>query len=203
MIDILNEIWKDIKEYEGLYQISNLGKIKSLERISQHKTCYGGLYKVKEKMLIPVEIKEYKTVKLCKNGILKRFYLHRLVAETFIPNPLNKPEVNHKDGNKSNNIVENLEWMTHQENCKHRDDTGLRKAPKGIKHYLYGKHIIINKSSQRKVCQYDLNKNFIREWESIAQAQRKLKINNVGYVCQGKRNKAGGYIWKYKEGNNE
>ena len=106
------EIWKDIKDYEGLYQVSNLGRVKSLDRIVKDTT------KDRTQTLKGREIKTtdngngYKLVCLTKNSIRKNKYVHRLVAETFIPNPDNLKEVNHKDLNKNNNSVCNLEWVS-------------------------------------------------------------------------------------------
>ena len=141
----MKEEWRDIKGYEGLYQVSNLGKVKRLTNYVKNNGVYGKTkkIKIKDRILTPINFVGYKAVKLCKNGIEKRYYLHRLIAETFIDNLENKSEVNHIDGNKSNNIIKNLEWVTHQENCKHRDNNKLRKAPSGEQHYLYGKHIKI------------------------------------------------------------
>lgn len=112
-----NEIWRDIEGYEGLYQVSNLGRVKSLE-----KQC--GVQIQKEKILKPGLVKGgYYRVGLTKNGIRKSKLVHRLVAETFIPINLT---VNHKDGNKSNNTVDNLEWTTQKENNIHAYQTGLK-----------------------------------------------------------------------------
>ena len=101
----MKEIWKDIKGYEGIYQVSNFGRIKSsyTKRILK-----GGKNKA-----------GYLLVGLYKQGVLSRKSIHRLVAEAFIPNPDNKPEVNHIDENKTNNMVSNLEWMTAKENINH------------------------------------------------------------------------------------
>lgn len=116
-----NEIWKDIFGYEGLYQASTFGRIKSLAR--------SGTY---ERILIPViDNHGYYHITLSKNGIVQRFFIHQLIAKTFIPNSLNLPQVNHKDGNKQNNKAENLEWCTLQENITHSIETGLKPDDKG------------------------------------------------------------------------
>lgn len=192
----MREAFKDIIGYEGSYQVSNLGKIKSLK--------YG-----KERILIPLNDNYgYLMINLSKNGIQRTRRIHRLVAEAFIPNPNNLPEVNHKNGNKTQNVVNlddlygettNLEWATHQKNCKHRDGNGLRKAPSGKNHYLYGKQVCPEKH-KRKVKQYDLQGNFIKTWERINDAQRELHIRqgNIISCCKGKRKTAGGYVWKYE-----
>lgn len=112
------EIWKDIKGYEGVYKISNLGKINSLPR--KHS---------KGKILNPAKNNRgYLRVALCFEGKARYDSIHRLVAETFIPNPKNLTEVNHKDGNKLNNTVENLEWTTRTQNQIHAYRIGLRKT---------------------------------------------------------------------------
>ncbi|HJX49856.1 MAG TPA: NUMOD4 domain-containing protein [Candidatus Nanoarchaeia archaeon] len=121
----MKEIWKDIKGYEGLYLVSNLGRIKSLER-----TIYNGriYYNRKEKILkIQMDSRKYYClIFLYKMNIKKVFLIHRLVAHAFISNPKNKPEINHKDGNKQNNKSNNLEWSTSSENKIHAFKTGLR-----------------------------------------------------------------------------
>ena len=109
------EIWKDIKGYEGLYQISNTGKVKSLKRIMKSRKCEEIIRKPSK---LP---KGYLRVSLCKNGEIKYYSIHRLVAEEFIPNENNYPCVNHKDCNTSNNNVENLEWMTYEENNSYKN----------------------------------------------------------------------------------
>lgn len=113
----MEEIWKDIDGYDGAYQVSNLGRVKS--------------FKCKEpRILKPWSAAGYLQVELWSNGIGKRFKVSRLVAFAFIPNPENKPEVNHVDRNKLNNCVENLEWATRLENQRHAIVTGLRKTNK-------------------------------------------------------------------------
>lgn len=125
-----NEIWKDIEGYEGLYQVSTYGNIKSLPKVRRNGT---GTYIQKEKLLKPSNTSTgYKKVELCKDGKRKSFKVHRLVAIAFIPNPDNKPEVNHIDGNKINNNIDNLEWVTSSENSVHAYETGLNSNKKDL-----------------------------------------------------------------------
>ena len=117
------EIWKDIKGYEGKYQVSTLGHVKSLVMWA------GDKYVRKDKILRAVLYKNgYLYVSLSKDGKVKRFKVNRLVAETFIENPYNLPITNHKNGDKTDNTVGNLEWTSYSENLKHAYKTGLRKS---------------------------------------------------------------------------
>lgn len=182
----MEEIWKDIKGYEGLYQISDLGRVKSLER--KRECGYGKQCLVKCKVLkFNVGKNGYLYVNLSKNGCEKHYYVHRLVAKHFIPNPNNYNEINHKDENKSNNFVKNLEWCTHKENMNY----GSLKNK-----------IIQTKTKQlgKPINQYDLNNNLIKGWESSHQIERVLKIphQNIIRCCKNKVKTAGGYKWKYK-----
>ena len=117
----LVEEWRDIEGYEGLYQVSNLGKIKSF---------HYGTSRINK---IQLTKKGYAYTHLYKNGKSKRYFVHVLVAKAFIPNPKNKPQVNHIDANKSNNRVENLEWVTPEENMQHAYEKGLVKI--GSEHH--------------------------------------------------------------------
>ena len=111
---VMKEIWKDIKNFEGLYQISNLGNVKSLERKIKSRKC-------EEIIKVPsLAGKGYYRLPLCKNGKIKYYYIHRLVAETFINNTDNKPTVDHIDRNKLNNCVSNLRWATYKEQRDNR-----------------------------------------------------------------------------------
>ena len=125
-------MWLPIKGYEGIYEVSNDGQVKSLER----ETWYGyGYMTHKERILKATPGKSgYVILTLSYNGARKKQLLHRILAETFIPNPKGLPHVNHIDGNKSNNSLDNLEWCTHSENIQHSFDTGL--SPRGEGHGL-------------------------------------------------------------------
>lgn len=171
------EIWKNIKNYEGLYQVSNIGRIKSFKR--------------NESIMQPNDNgKGYLQVGLSKNGKRSYFKIHRLVAEAFIPNPYSKPEVNHIDGNKQNNTVENLEWCTTKENCQHRQKTGL------------GNIEAATKAKYKIVLKYDLKTGkILEEFESAKAAALSLGSNrsdNIARVCRGERNSFKGFGFKYK-----
>ena len=124
------EQWKDIPGYEGWYQVSNLGRIRSVPRILPHKTKGGAISNQhwSGKILRPTIIGSgYEMVVLTKHRTPTYPTVHRLVATVFVPNPENKPVVNHIDGNKSNNVATNLEWVTSSENNYHAYATGLKK----------------------------------------------------------------------------
>ena len=156
MIEI--EEFRDIPGYEGLYEVSNLGRVRRNGKILKpSKNNWGYLY-----------------LDLYKNGIVRKFLIHRLVAQSFIPNPSNFPQVNHKDEDKTNNCVDNLEWCDNKYN--------------------------INYSQAKPVLQYDLLGNFIREWPSITKVEEETGIwqTHISKCCLGLRHTAGGYLWKYK-----
>lgn len=124
------EIWKDIEGYEEFYQVSNLGRVKSIERLVDHPK--GGKRIVRERFLaVKTNKRGYLYSSLSKNGIVTNQFNHRLVAFAFISNPENKPEVNHKNGIKTDNYLENLEWCNRSENEVHARKIGLKKTKKG------------------------------------------------------------------------
>ena len=190
------EIWKDIKGYEGLYQVSDLGRVKSLERSANNNRV------LKERMLKQAKTRKgYLRVKLYKEGSKKTVSVHRLVAEAFIPNPNNLPEVNHKKGIKTDNRASELEWNTTKENIQHAYKTGLCKVTD--KHRQHGKELgeKYGKFNSKKVIQCDKQGNFIKEWDSMTDVERELKIHcpNISKCCKGILKTTGGYIWKYAD----
>lgn len=159
------EIWKDVKGYEGIYQVSNLARVKSLSRIIEnfgvHKNILTKEIILKQSLSGSINF-QYYTVRLTSNSISKSYKVHRLVAINFIANPLNKPQVNHIDGNKFNNHVENLEWCTQNENMQHAYDTGLKKK-------MFG--------SKNGASKFVLNFETGIYYESIKDAARSININ--------------------------
>ena len=169
----MKEIWKDIPGYKG-YQISNFGNVRSLPRNTNNQYNKGLIKK-------PNIHHGYCRMQLISDGVKKWFFVHRLVAEEFIPNPNNLPQVNHIDGNKQNNNVNNLEWCSSQENINHALKNNLFKAT--------------------RVIQYDKQRNYIKTWDSIIKASRTLNIhkNGIQDCCKGRKKTAGGYIWRYAD----
>lgn len=176
----MTENWKDVAGYEGLYQISNLGHVRSL--------WFG-----KVRILKLLDNGDgYLRVRLYRNEKARRLYVHRLVAEAFISNPLNLPVINHKDENPKNNAVDNLEWCTQKYNINY----GTCRTKISAK--LKGRYI--NGPLAKAVLQYDKSGNLIKEWPSTIEVQRQTGFaqSSISECCQGKRKSAYGYIWHYK-----
>lgn len=182
MIMSEEEIWKDIKGYEDKYQVSNLGRIKSL------KDNKG---KSREIFLKFANNKQgYPFVNLYKDNKVKLYRVHRLVAEAFIPNPENLPQVNHINGKKTDNRVDNLEWCTQKENIGKAWKFGLCKS-----------NLIGNVNKRKKVAQIDLQNNVIKIWNSVTEASKTLNINatSIAKCARGEKhyNIVSGFKWKY------
>ena len=178
MTDI--EIWKDIKDYEGLSQVSNLGRVKSLGNGRTYKTSrIRKLYKNKY---------GYLQVQLCKDGKRKWFRVNRLVATAFLDNPEGKTEVNHIDEDKTNNRVDNLKWEWHKDNINH-----------GTRNERVSKAMTNGKLS-KPVLQLSLSGDLIREWPSVAECGRNgFNIGHVAACCRGEEKTHKGFRWMYKE----
>ena len=186
------EIWKDVENYEGLYQVSNLGRVRSLERDIY---CQNGTFHqhLKEKMLVPVlDRYGYQFVGLYKNGKRKKITVHRLVAEAFLPNLENKPQVNHKDENPLNNCVDNLEWRTSKYNINY--GTRTARQIQNRRSYKLGD----NPRAKSVFC-VELNKTF----DCAQRAQEELGIDRkcIGKACTGKQKTAGKFHWRYVDEN--
>lgn len=177
------EEWKDIKGYEGLYQVSNLGRVRGLDRIVNGK---GNKPHFKKGRILAQRVRskkyQYLSVNLSKDDKLITYALHRLVAIAFIPNPENKPQVNHIDENRLNNCVDNLEWVTNYENMHHNS---LIQN--------------INKPAKKAVVAYDKDGNIVMEFESIAEVKKHgFSASAVSQNISGKIKTSGGYVWKLK-----
>ena len=165
------EVWKDVVGYEGLYQVSNLGRVKSLK--------YG-----KERILKSANIgRGYLKVNLWRNREQKQYLVHRLVGQSFIPNPNNLPEINHRDEDKTNNKVVNLEWCS----SKYNANFGTRNQRQAEK-------------CSKTVFQYTKTGEFVKKWKSTHDVERNLGYDqgHISACCLGKYKSAYGFIWKYK-----
>lgn len=176
------EKWVSINEYNGHYEISNHGRVKSTERIVCRKGKIRKIHSIKMPNKILKTRKDkygYERISLHLNNIMKTFHIHKLVAIHFIQNPKNKPEVNHIDGNKLNNCVDNLEWVTGKENIQHAHLNNLIKYT-GI-----------------PVMQIDKDNKVVRVWNSGNEAARMLKIDQgaICRCCNKKNNHYKGYKW--------
>ena len=166
------EEWRNIIGFEGLYQVSNLGRVKSL------KDRYNNPREIIMKQNLMKD--GYYQIGLWKNSKVKNYFVHRLVAIAFIPNPDNLPFINHIDEDKTNNCVDNLEWCTASYNN------------------VYGNRI---EKYSKPILQFDLEGNLVNEFPSIKEAERQtgFKNPNICNCLKGKRKTCGGFIWKYKK----
>lgn len=184
------EVYKSIEGYEGSYEVSNFGNVRSLDRVIIDKN--GAKRNIKGKLLalsnagkIQKDGSSYLKVGLSKNRVIKQFLAHRLVAQAFVDNPNNYEEVNHKDEDKHNNIYSNLEWCTRSENNNHSQITQK-----------------LNKAKMIKINQLDMKGNFIKEWPGMRAAARGLggkTHKHIALCCKGEKMWAYGFKWEYAE----
>lgn len=175
------EIWKDIEEYEGLYQVSNMGNVKSVNRKVKNSLSKSGYIEIKSQIMKQKQRKDgYMYIQLSKNGKSKGFFVHRLVAKAFIPNPENKPYIDHINTIRNDNRIENLRWATREENDHNPITLKNRIGKCGI-----------------KIKCLNTGEIFI----SGSEAGRKLgvDVSEIIKCCKGKRKSAKGYRFEYYE----
>lgn len=180
----MKEIWKPIAGYEGLYEVSNLGNVASLNYQNTGK---------RKVLALKHHSSGYVTVTLCNRGVHKNKSIHTLVARTFIDNPKNLPQVNHIDGDKTNNTVENLEWVTAKENMRHAVQNGLRDPHNN--NARFGS----DNTLKRSVYQYTKSGEFVREWDCISNAARHISSRPASVIncCKGRIKSLKGFVWSY------
>lgn len=173
------EEWKPVVGYEGLYEVSSSGNVRSVNHVT-NGVC------VSSKELKPYMSDRYYRVKLYKDGKPKMMMVHRLVAQAFIDNPSKLPQVNHINGDKTNNFASNLEWCTASDNQKHAYRTGLKNPEDTVKH------------TRKKVLQLDMSGNIVREWKSMSEAANELglQVSNISHCCSGRIRQTGGFKWR-------
>lgn len=190
----MQEIWKDIPGYEGLYEASNQGRIRKLAYI-QYKKYNNGVFGANingKNIRAKKNNRGYWQVRLYKDGQTFNYLVHRLIAMTFIENVNIMPQVNHKDENKDNNRADNLEWCDNLYNRHY--GTGIERM---AKNHDYKKIAQVN---SRPVIQFDKNGKIIKKWPSVVSASRHYGCSDssIRCCCYGKSQSTLGYIWKYE-----
>lgn len=178
--------WRSVKGYDGRYLVSNTGLIYS---------------KISNKVLKPNKMSNgYLSVELFKDGKSKRLLIHRLVAETFIDNPESLPIVNHKDEDRTNNSVDNLEWCTQKYNANYGNALEKKKRNRTVSDAVKNSLLLGSKSRQISVLQFTKSGEFLKRFNSAVEAGRILKINasHIGETCKQIRKSAGGFCWQYE-----
>lgn len=178
------EVWKDVAEYEGLYKVSNFGRVCSLN--------WKGTGKTRE-LSQRVGTSGYFVVNLSKHGIVKSKTVHRLVAQAFLENPLQLSDINHIDENKLNNSICNLEWCSHKENVRKFQKNHPLYASSRKSTDKYGKRITL------PVAQYDMDGKLITVWANSREICKCTGMSDwsIAQCCRGKRKSAYGYLWQY------
>lgn len=191
------EVWKAIEGTDGTYEVSNTGKVRSNNYLG-----HGG----QKELSLNKDHKGYLRVRIYVAGVRKTIKVHRAVAESFIPNPDNKPEVNHKDGNKGKNHVENLEWSTESENTRHAYATGLKEKTRERCREMgqtIGKQILAKAREERKtpIVAIRVSDGAVFEYQSQADAAAGTGAAqpNINKVLRGARKTANGFAFRYKE----
>lgn len=174
----LSEIWKDIKGYEGLYQVSSFGRVRSKRR----RGSKGGI----AKLTLDKKNTDYFKIRLCKNNHYRAFFVHRLVAQAFIPNPNGYPQVNHKDEDRHNNFVNNLEWCTNRYNSNYKNHNWKNS---------------ISQKGRKWVYQYSLFGDVIARYKTVSEAAEAMhgSSSNISHAAHRKGSTAYGYVWKYAD----
>lgn len=191
-----NEQWKSIDGYVGIYEVSNLGRVRGVDRVYMRKN--GSPYRKKGTILKPcLSNSGYLFVCLKNNNARSNCYVHRLVASAFIENPDEKKEIDHINGIKSDNRLCNLRWVSRSENLTNPICIAHRS---GANSHFYGKtgaHSPVSKA----IDQYTLDGVFVRRWESFAQLYRECRYDRGLLIntCRGRRKEAYGYAWKYAD----
>ncbi len=175
----MNEIWREVKGYEGLYDVSNIGNVRSLNWRHSGKT---------RNLFLKTHRDGYKQVELFKDGKKQMLCVHRIVAEAFLDNPENLPQVNHKNYDRSDNSVANLEWCSASDNCKHEWGNPKRKHR-------------VSTHPKRAITQLSLSMIPIREWVDCLEIKKTCGMNqtSIWECCDKKRKTAYGYIWRYAD----
>jgi hypothetical protein len=184
------EIWKDVVGYEGYYQVSNLGRVRSLDRVlDKPNILTGGPTVRKGKILKQVENFGYLLVNLCVHDKRQAHRVHRLVLEAFVPNPENKPQTNHKNGNKKDNRLYNLEWATASENGKHAFENGLSRA--------VNKKKVVCLNTQKEFESSFAAAEWLNDYRFSNTKKIKVIADKIRLCANGKRKTAYDYRWKF------
>ena len=192
---MMEEIWKDIEGYEGIYQVSNLGRVRSLDRYYTKPHPRNGVptkYFKRGSIITNHTLRNgYTNVMLKFEGGKKNFMVHRLVAKAFVPGYFEGADVNHKDCNRQNNHADNLEWMTRRDNLMYNNDKNASAMEQ------------IHRSQRKPIIQMTMDGEYIREWPSIYAAHLALGLDSksISGACRQRygMKTCGGYCWKFKE----
>lgn len=196
------EEWRDVVGYEGYYQVSSFGRVRSLDRMVKHPN--GGLRKLKGRIISPSIRNHYPSIMIGANGVRIHKNIHRLVADAFIPNPDNLPQVNHRNEDKTCNIPDNLEWCDSKYNMNYGNRSA--KCSKALKGRVFTDETKIRMTNAKRdkmtpVLQYTLDGEFVAEYESQRAAARASGVRQSGiqHCLQKEGRTSGGFIWKFKE----